>query len=232
MRWRPSAGLVDPVAGQAAGEHARHAVAAEAVRDEAMRAVGHRDDDVAALAGAFTLEQRGEDLRHGAERACGEVRDLDGRQRRRGVPERAGPAEVIEVVTCALLMAAAEAEAGDRAVDGAFRCVLRADAEPGRDARAEGLEDDVRLAQELERRRGVLLQVDLERLLPRAQRRVPGGGGAAHRIAAGRLDADDARPELQQLAGREGAGQVTAEIHDQHPAQRLHPRRTYHRRSG
>ena len=100
--------------------------------------------------------------------------------------------------------------------------MLRADAEPGRDARTERLEHDVRLAQELERRRGVALQVDLERLLPRAQRVVPGGGGAAHRIAAGRLDADDPRPELQQLARREGAGQVTTEINDQHPAQRLH----------
>ena len=72
------------------------------------------------------------------------------------------------------------------------------------------------------RRRGVALQVELERLLPRAQRGVPGGSAAAHRIPAGRLDADDARPELQQLAGREGTGEVPAEVHTQHPAQRLH----------
>src|SRR2546430_7295922 len=85
----------DPVAGEAAGEQARHAVAAEPVRDEAVRAVGHRKDHVAALARAFTLEQRGEDLRHGAERASREVRDLDGRQSRSGVPKRAGPAEVV-----------------------------------------------------------------------------------------------------------------------------------------
>src|SRR4051795_13199944 len=235
-------GLVDAVAGEAAGQHARQGLAAEPVRDEPVRAVCHRDDDVAAPAGPFALEQCGEDLRHGAERACGEVCDLEGRQRGRRVPERAGPAEVIEVVTCALLMAAAEAEAGDRAVDGAFQCMLRADAEAGRDARTERLEHDVRLAQELERRRSVALQVDLERLLPRAQRVVRGGGGAAHRIAAGRLDADDPRPELQQLARREGAGEVTTEIDHQHPAQRLHsgpnvalllkPVRSGRRRSG
>ena len=71
---------------------------------------------------------------------------------RRGVPEHAGPAEVVEVVARALLVAAAEAEAGDRAVDGAFRHVLGADAEPRRDAGAKRLEHDVGLAQELERR--------------------------------------------------------------------------------
>ena len=56
------------------------------------------------------------------------------RQRRCGVPEHAGPAEVVEVVPGTLLVAAAEAEAGDRAVDGALRHVLGADPEPRRDA--------------------------------------------------------------------------------------------------
>src|SRR4029077_18581076 len=105
--------------------------------------------------------------------------DGAGRHRRRRVPERAGPAEVVEVVPCALLVSAAEAEAGDGAVDGAFRNGLRADAEPRGDAGAERLEHDVGLAQEIECRLGIALQVKLERILPPAERGVPGGGGGA-----------------------------------------------------
>ena len=48
VRWRPSARRVDPVAGEPAREHARHRLAAEPVRDEVVRAVGHRDDDARA----------------------------------------------------------------------------------------------------------------------------------------------------------------------------------------
>jgi hypothetical protein len=193
----PVSSLVDAVVGEAAGEHPRNGVAPEAVRDEVVRVVRHRDDDVAAPAGGVALEQSRDDLRDGTERTGREVGDLDGRPRRRGVPENAGPAEVVEIVSSPLLVTVAEAEAGDRAVDGAFRGVLRADAEPGGHAGPERLEYDVRLAQELERRLGVALQIDFERLLPHSQRGVPSGSAASHRIAAGRLDADDARPELQ-----------------------------------
>jgi hypothetical protein len=42
---------------------------------------------------ALALEQRGEDLDDGEERAAGEVGDLHGRQRRRRVGEQPGPAE-------------------------------------------------------------------------------------------------------------------------------------------
>ena len=89
---------VDAVAGEAAGEDARHRLAAEAVRDEVVRAVRHRDDDPRALAGARPLEERREDLRDRAERAGGEVGDLHRRQLGRGVLEHARPAEVVEVV--------------------------------------------------------------------------------------------------------------------------------------
>src|SRR5262245_24681376 len=130
-------GLVDAVRGEAAGEEAREAVASEPVRDEPVRAVRKRDHDVAAPAGTVTLEQGREDLGHGAKPARREIGDLDGWQRRRGVVERPGPAEVVEVVSRALLVATAEAETGDRAVDGAFGHVLRADAEPRGDAGAE-----------------------------------------------------------------------------------------------
>ena len=84
-------GLVDPVAGEPAGEEARQRVAAEPVRDEAVRAVRHRDRQPGAAAGALALEQRGQDLRHGAERAGGEVGGLERRQRRARCPRARPP---------------------------------------------------------------------------------------------------------------------------------------------
>ena len=85
-------------------------------------------------------EQRGDDLERGGQPARGEVGDLDGRQRPRCVGERAGPAEVVDVVTGALLVAVAGTEDGDRAEDGRVR---HSDAEPLEHAGAEAVEDDV-----------------------------------------------------------------------------------------
>ena len=48
---------VGAVAREPAGEHPRHRLSAEAVRDEVMRAVGHRDGDPCSLAGALALER-------------------------------------------------------------------------------------------------------------------------------------------------------------------------------
>src|SRR5579884_1791690 len=42
------------------------------------------------------------------------------------------------------------------------------------------------------------------------------------------LDAHDARPVAAQLARRERARQVAAEVDDERPPERLHPPRTYH----
>src|SRR5206468_5350411 len=106
-------GLVDPVAGDAAGEDLRHRVAAEAVRGEPVRAVRDRDHDPAALARAPALDERGEDLDDRAERACGDVPDLDRRHAGRGVVEEAGVTDVVEVVAGAALVAVAFAEAAD-----------------------------------------------------------------------------------------------------------------------
>ena len=61
---------------------------------------------------------RCEDLRHGAERSCGEVRDLERWQPRCRVLEDAGPAEVVDVVPRSQAMPMVVAETGDRAVDG------------------------------------------------------------------------------------------------------------------
>ena len=90
--------VVDAVAREPAGQHARHRLAAEPVRDQCVRPVRHRNHDVASRAGARALEEGGEHLRHGAERSRGEVGDLDRRKLGRGVLEDAGPAEVVEVV--------------------------------------------------------------------------------------------------------------------------------------
>ena len=128
---------VGAIAGDAAGEQAGHGVAAEAVGDEPVRAVRHRDDEVAAEAGALPLEQGGQDLGDRRQRARREVGDLHGRRRRGRVGERARPAEVVEVVADALLVRPAEAEAGERAPD---RPLGPLEPEPGRDSRAEALD--------------------------------------------------------------------------------------------
>ena len=148
-------GLVDPVAGEPAGEEPRQRVAAEPVRDEPVGAVCHRDREAGAAPGALPLEQRRQDLRDGAECAGGEVGGLQRRQPGSGVLEHARPAEVVEVVPGARRVRPRGAEARDRAVDGARRRVVRADAEPRRDAGTESLEDDVRAREQrlCERRR-------------------------------------------------------------------------------
>ena len=134
---------VRPVARESAGEHPRHRFSAEAVRDEVMRAVGHRDGDPRSLAGALALEQRGQDLDDGSERAGREVGHLDGRPLGRGVFEHPRPAEVVEVVAGAGCVRAGPSEARDRAVDGRARHVLGADAEACGDAGSEALQHDV-----------------------------------------------------------------------------------------
>ena len=96
---------VDPVAREPAGEHARNRLAAEAVRDEIVRPMRHRDDDPRAVAGSRTLEEPGQDLRDGAERTGREVGDLHRWELCVGVLEDACPAEVVEVVTGAQPMA-------------------------------------------------------------------------------------------------------------------------------
>ena len=83
----PVGGLVDAVAGEAAGEKARQRVAAEPVGDELVRSVCHRDRQPRAAAGALALEQRRQDLRHRAERPGGEIGGLERGQAGRRVFE-------------------------------------------------------------------------------------------------------------------------------------------------
>ena len=89
---------IDAVTRERAGEKPGHGLAAEAVRDEVVRAVRHRDDDPRAAARACTFQERGEHLRDGSERARRQVGDLDRRKLRGRVLEDARPAEVVDVV--------------------------------------------------------------------------------------------------------------------------------------
>jgi hypothetical protein len=140
----PVSRLVDPVAGEPAGQHARYGLPAEAVRDEIVRAVRHRHDHALPEAGPCPLDERREDLHRRAERPGGEVGNLDRRQTRRRVFEHTRPAEVVQVVPCPQSVLRMVSEPRDGAVDGRRRGVIRADAEPRRDAWAEPLDHDVR----------------------------------------------------------------------------------------
>ena len=113
----PVRGRVDPVAREASGQEGWHRLAAEAMRNQVVRAVGHGDDDARAGPRAGALEEGGEDLRHRTERACGEIGDLDRREPWCRVLEDARPSEVVDVVAGAEAMGRVVAEARDRAVD-------------------------------------------------------------------------------------------------------------------
>ena len=204
--------LVDAIAGGAARQEPRHDFAGETVGDEAVRAVRHRDHDSPSLPGSTAFDQRREDLDHGGLGSRGEVGDLHGRQRRCRVCQRAGVAEVVEVVAGLLRARAVGAESGDRAQDRGRR---QLDAEPLPDAGAEAFEDDVGFLQHGRRR--LTARVPGEDLLAGVQRLVRPGGGVPRGVALGRLDLDHARPEALQLTGRERPGQVPRQVGDGRP---------------
>jgi hypothetical protein len=189
--------LVDAVAGEPAGQQLRNRLARESVRRKAVRAVSHRDDDMRAPACLLALDQGGEDLGHRPERSGGKISDLNGRQGGSGVGEDAGPAEVVEVVSGPQLVPPSEPEAGDRAVDDSLGEVCGPDAEPCGDARAEALDDHVGLRAQRPPPFGLELQVARHRLLAGVEGFVPARGEVAHRVASGRLEADDPRSELE-----------------------------------
>ena len=220
----PVGRLVDPVAGEPAGEEPRQRVAAEPVRDEPVRAVRHRDGQAGAAPGAFPLEQRRQDLRDGAECAGGEVGGLQRRQAGSGVLEHARPAEVVEVVPGARGVRPLGAEARDRAVDGRGRRVVRADAETRSDSGPEALEHDVRPGEQRLGELRLRLQVTGDRLLAGVQRLVPRRCDVAHRIALGRLDSHDACSQPLQLPRCEGAREVPGQVDDEMSGEGLHRR--------
>jgi TetR/AcrR family transcriptional regulator, fatty acid metabolism regulator protein len=218
----PSVGArVDRVAREVVREHGR-------ARSELLRAVCHRHDDVCALAGAFPLDQRCKHLGHRAERACRKIGSLDGWQRGRGVLEQSRPADVVQVVACALLVHAAHSEARERAVDRSCGGDVRADAEASGDARPERLEDHVGAFEEGTRESSLARKIHDDRFLAGVQRVVPLRRRQAHGVAARLLDADDPRAVPLKLARRERTREIAGEINDERPPERLHRTRTYH----
>jgi TetR/AcrR family transcriptional regulator, fatty acid metabolism regulator protein len=190
--------------------------------------VRHRHDDVRTLSGPLAREQRGEHLRDGAERAGGEVGGLHRGQRRGCALEQPGEPDIVQIVAGPLFVLAAEAETRDRAVHGTFGCVRGADAEPCRDSGPERLEDDVCASEQRTREVALARKVANDRLRPGVQLVEPFRSGLPHRIAARLLDADDPGPEPLELPRRERSREVTAEIDDERPPERLHRTRTYH----
>ncbi len=148
-----------------------------------------------AAARALALQERGQDLRHGSERAGGEIGDLEGGIRGGGVLQHAGPAEVVEVVPCACGVTPFGAKAGDRAVDDRRGNVVRGNAEPCGDARPEALEHDVRARTQGARELRVGGEVAQHRLLASTKREIPGGRRLPHRITVRCLDAHHPGPE-------------------------------------
>ena len=179
-------GGVDPVAGEAAGQQPpggplrAGARRGGASRASSRRRAGRRGPCARARAG------RRRPPAPPTSAAGGEVGDLRRRHRRRGVGEHAGPAEVVDVVAGAALVAVAGAEAGDRAEDGA--CRATADAEPRRHAGPEarrGRRPPARRAPFASAEPFLGLQVADDRLLAGVDRR---------RATPGRSRASDRRP--------------------------------------
>ena len=94
--------------------------------------------------------------------------------------------------------------------------IVRADPEPRGDAGPEPFEHDVGAgAQSATRKRHVRLQVADDRLLAGAKCSVPGRRRRPQRIAARRLDPDDAGAEPHELAAGERDREVPGELHDE-----------------
>ena len=127
-----------------------------------------------------------------------------------------------------LLVLAAQPEARERAVDGARRRDLRADAEARCDAGPERLEDHVGAFEKRMSEVDVSGKVADDGFLACVQRVVPLWRGQSHRVAARLLDADDLRSEPPELSRREGTRKEAGEIDDERPPERLHRTRRYH----
>ena len=140
------------------------------------------------------------------------------RQRRRRVGERAGPAEVVEVVARALLVPAADAEARDRAVDRVRRARRparrrAASATPGRkpssttSARARSARASASPSADL--------RSQTTDSLPALSASCHAGRRRAQRVAFRRLDSHDPRAEPLQLPSRVRARQITRQVDDE-----------------
>ena len=138
----------------------------------------HGHDESSAASASPALDERGEHLRHRAERSRREIGDLDRRQPEDRVLERSGPAEVVDVVRRAVDMVALVPEPGDGAVDGGLRHIVRYHASLS----ATGTEDfeNTSACRTEPARSSVRGQVAHDGLTPRSQRGV-------QEVAVGRM---------------------------------------------
>ena len=204
------------------------------MREPRQRAVGHRDVDELALAGAVALAQRDEDPDRGHQRPAAEVGDLARGLHRRpvalaGQAEQPDEPEVVHVVAGAVAVGAVLPVAGDRAVDepGVLLAQpLVADAEAVHHAGAEALHQHVGLAHEPQQHLAPLLalEVEADRALVAVEREEQRGAGAllgalvarrrpAHVVAEPRvLDLEHVGAEVGEQARAEAARQQPREV--------------------
>ena len=149
-------------------------------------------------AGPAALQQCGEDVDDGAERAGREVGGLHGGYPGSGVGERARPAHVVEVVACAPGMPALVPETRDRADDGRLG---NPEPQPLEHPGPEAVEDHVGLVAELLGDGGARRTVPRHDLLARVDRVVPRRRAVLHRVALRRLHLDDARAQPHAARG-------------------------------
>ena len=237
---QPAGELDAPAArGRATGQVARGVH-----RQPRQCAVGHRDVDELALAGALALAQRGEDPERGHQRAAAEVGDLAAGLNGRAVGiagevEQPDPGQVVGVVPGSRRIRPVLAVAGDRAVDEPRVLLaqpLVADAEAVHHAGPERLEQHVGAAREPQQHVAAAgrLEVDPDGPLAAVQRQERRGRragigalvlrlGPADVVAHPRvLDLDHVGAEVGQQQRAEAARQQAREVDHPQAAERAH----------
>ena len=192
------------------------------------RTVGHRDVEVAAAAGARSVEQCSEDAHGGGERTPHQVGDRQVRQRER-VPvdadlvSHAGVPAVVEVVPRPVAVGATLAVAGQAAVDDAridSRHFVVAQTQSRHRAGAKTFDDHVGIVREAQEGPGAfgLLQVDLQAALVAVDDGAQRGRCMVARACV--LDLHDIGAEVGQVLRAYRTGHQAREVQHAHAAQR------------
>lgn len=223
----PVGRLVQAIARQAARQEPGYRLASNPIRDQVVGAMGHRHDEASSAAGSSAPEQGCEDLSDRGERPGGEIGDLDGRERRRGVLEDSGPSEVVQVVADAGSVLVVVPEAGDGAVHDGLGNRVGPYSEALRNARPEPLEHHVRPSAERSREPRLGLEVAHDGFGSLPERGIPRSGCRPHRVSRRRFEAHDPRAQAGELSARVRAGKVARQIDDEHARERLHGRGGY-----
>ncbi len=229
----PAVQRLDAARGMRAAIHV-----AELGGEQRERALGHRDVEVRAAAGALASEQRAEDRGRAPQRAAGEIRDLHAGHRGRpsggtAHREHARERDVIEIVAGAMRVRPGLAVAADRAHDD-LRVLRRqrrvAEAELVHHAGTKALDDDVGALDHRQQRVALRrhLEIERERALAAVDREVACGHAALARrkraqvIADARiLDLDDVRAHVGEDHRQVRTGKQAREVEDLRAAQRV-----------